>query len=459
MGCRLPGDIDSPDLFWKTLVQGRDCVTRIPDARWERMVEHLHPDQRPAAPFPAGVIDHRFDHEFFGISADEAAEMDPQQGWILEVAHEALADAGIAPSSLAGSRAGVYVGAASIDQAATNFAAGRRAGVFTGSGAGMAILANRLSYVLDIDGPSLVFDTACSSSLTALHYAVRDLRSGDVDLALVAGTNILTNPAITAGFIESGVLSADRCAPFDQDADGYVRSEGTVVLVLTRTDVAVERGHRVWAHVVGTAIGHGGRAPHLLAPRATRQTATIRRALADAALPPSRIRAVEGHATATRSGDRVEAEAVAEALGHDVPVLIGSVKSTVGHLEGAAGTAGAPQPVHRVQGTAHPGLRYRAPRPSGGGLGAPDLEPRCARHWDCAPPGSPRRLGGCAERTDSRSSPPSTEAEKQNWRTAEAAGHGCHSARYTRPYRIRRRSCHESSLTTVSLRIRRYRFK
>lgn len=341
MGCRLPGNIDSPDLFWKALVERRDCVTRIPQDRWEAMVSHLHPDQVPAQPYPAGVVDHVFDHAAFGISPDEASEMDPQQGWILEVAHEALTDAGIAPTSLSGTATGVYVGAASIDQPTTNFAPGRRAGVFTGSGAGMSILANRLSYVLDVDGPSLTLDTACSSSLTALHYAVRGLRSGEIDMALVAGTNILANPTITASFVETGVLSPrGRCASFDRDADGYVRSEGTVVLVLTSASVAAERGHRVWAHVAGTGIGHGGKAPHLLAPRAPRQSAAITRALANAGISAERVGWVQAHGTGTKAGDRIEAEGIADALGQGSPVAVGSVKSVLGHLEGAAGVVG-----------------------------------------------------------------------------------------------------------------------
>ncbi|MFL1427507.1 MULTISPECIES: type I polyketide synthase [unclassified Nocardiopsis] len=359
MGCRLPGNIDSPNLLWKALLDGRDRITRIPQERWETMVAHLHPDQVPAAPYPAGVVDHRFDHDFFGTSADEAAEMDLQQGWILETAHEALADAGITPALLAGSATGVYVGAASIDQAAVNFGNRRRAGVFTGSGAGMAILANRLSHHLDLAGPSLTLDTACSSSLTALHYAVRDLRAGDTRLAVVAGTNILTAPTITASFVETGVLSPEgRCRPFDQSADGYVRSEGAVVLVLARAGTAAERGHRVWAHVAGTGIGHGGHTPHLLAPRASRQAAALSRALADAGIGAGRVGWVQAHGTGTKAGDRIEADGIAQALGHGAPVAVGSVKSTLGHLEGAAGALGvmvAALAVHhgRLPPTAH----------------------------------------------------------------------------------------------------------
>ncbi|WP_306369656.1 type I polyketide synthase [Nocardiopsis sp. CC223A] len=341
MGCRLPGGVNSPDQLWKALVEGRDCVSRIPQERWERMAARLHPDQVPERPFPAGVVDHAFDNAFFGITDDEAAEMDPQQGWLLETAYEALSDAALDPASLAGTRTGVYVGAASIDQAATNFGTGARAGVFTAPGAGMAILANRLSYHLDLSGPSLTLDTACSSSLTALHYAVRDLRSGEVDVALVGGTNVLSNPVITAGFTETGVLSPrDRCAPFDQHADGYVRSEGAVVLVLTLSEDATTRGHRIWAHVAGTGMSHGGRAPHLLAPRADRQTLTVRRALDDAGILPAQVGWVQAHGTGTKAGDRIEARGLAQALGERGPVAVGSVKSVLGHLEGAAGAAG-----------------------------------------------------------------------------------------------------------------------
>ncbi|MFC9085911.1 type I polyketide synthase [Nocardiopsis dassonvillei] len=342
MGCRLPGGITTPAGLWEALLEGRDCVTRIPDERWKQMVKHLHPDQVPGQPFPAGVVDaDAFDRKFFGIGPDEAAEMDPQQKLLLETVYEALTDASLRPTSLAESATGVYVGAASTDQASVNFGAGHRAGVHTGSGAGMAILANRVSFLLDLSGPSLTFDTACSSSLTALHYAVRDLRAGAVETAIVAGTNILTSPIITASFVEAGVLAPDgRCRPFDSQAAGYVRSEGTVALVLTRTDRAREQGHRVWSHVAGTAIGHGGASRHLLRPRAERQTAVIRQALADAAVHPDRVGWVQAHGTATRAGDRIEAEGIAQALDRDTPVPVGSAKAALGHLEGGAGALG-----------------------------------------------------------------------------------------------------------------------
>lgn len=390
LGCRLPGSVNTPDQLWKTLLDGRDCVSRVPQHRWEAMVAHLHPDQLPDGPFAAGVVDHGFDHTFFDITADEATEMDPQQGWLLEVAHEALADAALTPASLAGTRTGVYVGAASIDQSALNFGTGARAGVFTASGAGMAILANRISHHLDLDGPSLTLDTACSSSLTALHYAVRDLRSGETDMAVVAGTNVLTNPVITAGFVEAGVLSSlGRCAPFDQTADGYVRSEGAVVLVLTRRNLAVERGHRIWAQVAGTGLSHGGLTPHLLAPRAHRQALAIRRALTDAGVRAEHVGWVQAHGTGTRAGDRVEAQGIAEALSQDPLVAVGSVKAQLGHLEGAAGVLGVMVAALAVQhGQLPPTLHHQQLR---NGLGELVRVPTAVEPW-------PHRTDRCGER-------------------------------------------------------------
>ncbi|WP_160050934.1 type I polyketide synthase [Nocardiopsis sp. FR4] len=393
MGCRLPGGITTPAQLWQALLQGRNCVTRIPEQRWKAMVGRLHPDQVPAEPFPAGVVDiDAFDAAFFGIPPDEAVEMDPQQKLLLETVYEALANASLRPSLLAGTRTGVYVGAASTDQAAINFGAGHRAGVYTSSGAGMAILANRISYLLDLSGPSLSIDTACSSSLTALHQAVRALRSGEVDLALVAGANVLTAPVITSSFVEAGVLSpTGRCAPFDQDANGYVRSEGTVVLVLRRALDAHEGGHRVWAHVAGTAIGHGGHSTHLLAPRIERQAAVIRQALADAALSPGQVGWVQAHGTGTRAGDRIEATALAHALPHRLPIPVGSVKGNLGHLEGAAGALGvmvAALAVHH--GTVPPTLHHRTLRK---GLEKLVRVPTHVEEWPNTEEGHPRVAG------------------------------------------------------------------
>lgn len=371
IGCRLPGGIDSPDQLWQALLQGRDCVSRIPQQRWERMREHLDPGQVPPEPWPAGIVDVQgFDRGFFGVSAQEAAQMDPQQRILLEVALQALADASIAPSSLAGTPTGVYVGAASIDQASVNFGAGARAGVHTAPGAGMALLANRISHHLDVFGPSLSLDTACSSSLTALHYALQDLRTGAVDTALVGGANVLTSPVITAAFAEAGVLAPDgRCKPFDAAANGYVRAEGAAVVVLRRAQEAQARSPRVYALVAGSALSHGGRSAHLLAPRQECQAQTITAALADAGIGPGQVDYVQAHGTGTKAGDRVEAAALAAAVGHGRaehrPLVVGSVKGNVGHTEGAAGLVGAITAALAIHhGTVPPTLHHHRTRPA-----------------------------------------------------------------------------------------------
>ncbi|OLT25411.1 hypothetical protein BJF83_22905 [Nocardiopsis sp. CNR-923] len=347
VGVRLPGGLASPANLERVLAEGRSVLGPVPAARWERMRAGLHPSQVPDRPWVAGVVDDvdAFDHAFFRIPADEAAGMDPQQRMLLEVTVEALQDAGIRPSSLAGTRTGVYTGAASFDHATYAFTPGERASVHAGSSSSMAVLANRLSHHLDLAGPSLNVDTACSSSGTALHYAIRDLRSGDVDTAIVAGANSLASAPITASFHELGVLADDgTCAPFDVSARGYVRSEGVGVVVLRRAADVNSQDHRVYAHIIGSGLSHAGRSPHLLAPRAERQAAAIRAALADAGITPDRVGVASAHGTATKAGDRRELDGLAEGYGgerdHDRPLLVGSVKGAVGHTEGAAAILG-----------------------------------------------------------------------------------------------------------------------
>lgn len=347
IGCRLPGGVRGPAQLWQALAQGRDLITAIPEERWKEMVEHINPAQRPDAPWPSGTVEdvEDFDAAFFGITADEADDMDLQQRMLLEVAVEALADAGIAPSTLAGTRTGVYVGAASFDQAIRNFAPGRWATMQDASGAGMSILANRLSYTLDLTGPSLTIDTACSSSLVALHHARQAIEYGDVDTAIVAGTNILGSPTITAAFYDGRVLAADgRCKPYDVRADGYVRSEGVGVVVLKRADRARRDNDRMYAIVRASGVNSDGRSLGMLAPNGQRQQQLIHDLYTRAGIDPARVSYVEGHGTGTRAGDRTEASALAAALrpgdAHARPLLVGSAKSNLGHTEGAAGVVG-----------------------------------------------------------------------------------------------------------------------
>jgi acyl transferase domain-containing protein len=347
LGVRLPGGLNSPADLERVLAEGTSVLGPVPDPRWERMRAHLHPSQVPDRPWVAGVVDEvdAFDRAFFQIPADEAAGMDPQQRMLLEVTVEALQDAGIRPSSLAGSRTGVYTGAASFDHATHAFTPGERASIHAGSSSSMAVLANRISHHLDLAGPSLNMDTACSSSGTALHYAIRDLRSGDVDTAIVAGANSLEASPITASFHELGVLADDGvCAPFDTTAHGYVRSEGVGVVVLRRTTDVDGQRHRVYAHIIGSGLSHAGRSKHLLAPRAERQAAAIRAALADAGLSPGRVGVASGHGTATKAGDLEELRGIVKEYGGErdeqAPLLVCSVKGAIGHTEGAAALLG-----------------------------------------------------------------------------------------------------------------------
>jgi acyl transferase domain-containing protein len=347
MGLRLPGGITTPADLEHVLERSGSVVGPVPEQRWKRMCEDLHPDEVPDQPWTLGVVDDLtdVDHAFFSISVDEAAQMDPQQKKLLEVVYEAVQDAGIRPSSLAGPRTGVYTGAASFDQAARAFAPGTTSSVHAASGASMAVLANRISYHLDAQGPSLNFDSACSASGTALHYALRDLRSGVVDTAIVAGTNSLEAAPITAGFHKLGVLAPDGvCAPFDTDAHGYVRSEGMVALVLRRAENVDPRVHRAYAHLAGSGLSHGGRAPHLVAPRAPHQARAITQALVDAQLTPAQVGVVHAHGTGTKAGDLEETRGLVQGYtdhqSDDSCLLVGSSKAALGHTEGAAALVG-----------------------------------------------------------------------------------------------------------------------
>lgn len=373
IGVRLTGGVDSPNRLWDALIAGQDLTRPIPAQRWRSMAALLHPEQAPQEPWRAGVIDDvdAFDSAFFAIGAAEAAEMDPQQRMLLEVVVEALADAGLAPASLVGSdRVGVWAGSASFDQAGINFAPGRRIGMGTVSGTSPSLLANRVSYTLDLRGPSLAVDTACSASATALHLARQSLEAGEVDTAIVTGSNVLLVPGTTAAFHDAGVLAPDGvCRPFDADGDGYTRAEGVVAIVLRRLDQAREDHDRVYALLRGSVANADGRSPGLYAPNRDAHTALLAAACERADIDPSRVDYVQAHGTGTQAGDLSEARALARILGAGrpagQPLLVGSVKGTVGHTEGAAGLVGvvaAALAVHH--GTIPPTANHARPRPA-----------------------------------------------------------------------------------------------
>jgi phthiocerol/phenolphthiocerol synthesis type-I polyketide synthase D len=348
-GCRLPAGTNSPSVFWELLRSGGDVVGTVPERRWDayRQASSGHAIAVDGANRNGAFLDDvdGFDAEFFGISPAEAAQMDPQQRILLEVAWEALEHAGIPAEGLASTRTGVYVGACGDDHGRAVLEDLPSINARTGTGAAMSIIANRLSYALDLRGPSLTVDTACSSSLVALHLARRGLLAGECDTALVGGVNLLLSPAVTINFARSGVLSPDgRCKPFSAAANGYVRGEGCLVVVVRRLGDAVRDGDRILAVVRSTGTNQDGRSNGLMAPNPAAQEALIREVWEDSGLAPAAAGYLEAHGTGTPLGDPIEASALGAALGRRRPVgsplYIGSVKSNLGHLEGAAGLAG-----------------------------------------------------------------------------------------------------------------------
>jgi acyl transferase domain-containing protein/acyl carrier protein len=340
IGCRLPGGIGSARQLWEFLCSGGDAIGTVPEERWACYRSALLDRTTRHGGFLDDVIG--FDAEFFGIAPAEAAEMDPQQRMLLEVAWEALEHAGVPPYSLAGSATGVFVGACGDDHARRRLEDLPGITAWSGTGAALSIVANRLSYLLDLRGPSLTVDTACSSSLVALHLARQSLLAGDCDVALVGGVNLLLSPGVTVNFDHAGVLAPDgRCKPFDEAADGYVRSEGCAVVVAKRLEDAVRDGDRVLAALVASGVNQDGRSNGLMAPNPAAQKDLLGAVYRRARLDPAAVSYVEAHGTGTSLGDAIEAEALGTVFHRESgPLLVGSVKSNLGHLEAAAGIAG-----------------------------------------------------------------------------------------------------------------------
>lgn len=369
LGCRFPGDINSPDALWQFLIDGGNAVTEVPAERWAPF-DDGSPELARTTRWGSFLSDiAAFDAEFFEISSREAVKMDPQQRLLLEVAWEALEHAGIPATSLRRSQTGVYVGASITEYGC--HASADLAGVDAWSNAGgaLSIIANRLSYFLDLRGPSVTVDTACSSSLVALHLACRSLRTGEVETAVAGGVNLLMSPAVFRGFDQSGALSSTgACHAFDAAADGFVRGEGCGVVVLKRLSDARRDGDRVLAVVRGSAINQDGHSNGLLAPNPAAQMAVLRSAYADAGIPAQEVDYVETHGTGTLLGDPIEARALGTVLGRgrpaDSPLLLGAAKSNLGHLEAAAGMVGFIKSVLAVQrGKIPRNLHFNTPNP------------------------------------------------------------------------------------------------
>jgi acyl transferase domain-containing protein/acyl carrier protein len=357
MSCRFPGGANTPEAFWDLLQNGVDAISEIPPERW-KIDDYYDPD-----PDKPGKISTRwggfikdvdlFDAPFFGIAPREAAGLDPQQRLLLELCWEALENAGQSPDQLMESESGVFIGISGSDYLHLQMENGiENIDAYFASGNAHSIASGRLSYVLGLRGPSFPVDTACSSSLVAAHLAVQSLRSGECRLALVGGVNLILTPETTVTLTKAHMLAPDgRCKAFDSRADGFSRGEGGGVIVLKRLSNALADGDHILALIRGSAINQDGRSNGLTAPNGPSQEAVIRAALANGKLLPEQISYVETHGTGTSLGDPIEAQALAAALGENrgEPLMMGSVKTNIGHLESAAGIAGLIKTVLMIQ--------------------------------------------------------------------------------------------------------------
>lgn len=371
---RLPGAADATR-YWEVLHAGRDAISEVPADRWDAE-EFFDPD--PAAPGKvvtrrAGFVDDAtgFDAPFFGVSAREAKLMDPQHRLLLETSWRAIEHSGIAPTDLANTRTGVFVGLSTHDYLGmcSDVLTYPEIEAYLAIGTSSAAGAGRISYRLGLQGPAVTVDTACSSSLVAIHQACQALLLGECDLALAGGANVLLSPATMIAFSQSRMLAPDgRCKTFDAAADGYVRGEGCGVIAIKRLEDAVRDGDRIRAVIRGSAVNQDGASGGLTVPNGIAQQRVINDALDRAGLVADDIDYLEAHGTGTSLGDPIEVQAAAAVLGRDRapdhPLLIGSAKTNIGHLEAAAGVAGVLKVILSLEHDEIPKhLNFRNPSP------------------------------------------------------------------------------------------------
>ena len=373
IGCRLPGGVLDPASFWQLLVEGRQVIGEVPPDRWS-LDAYFHPDRAATGAMASrwgGFLNtlKEFDAGFWGVSPREAQRMDPQQRWLLEVAWEAIEDAGTAPSRLRGAPVGVFIGISGNDYGSLQLGDIEQVDAYTNSGNTASIASNRISYMLDLRGPSVSLDTACSSSLVAVAMACDSLRTGACETALAGGVNALITPQVSVGFSKASMLSpSGRCYAFDARADGYVRAEGVGVVVLKPLDRALANRDRIYAVIRGTAVNQDGHTSSMTVPSVDGQSAMLAAAYANAGVVPASVAYVETHGTGTPLGDPIEATALGRVLGAgrapDEACVIGSVKANIGHLESASGIAGLIKAAlvaqHRL---IPPSLNYERPNP------------------------------------------------------------------------------------------------
>ncbi len=369
--CRFPGASDL-EAYWELLTSGTDAISQVDEGRWSTRF-YYHPTRgEPAKSYTwsAGLLSDvdLFEPAFFGISPREAAQMDPQQRVLLELVWHAAEDAGIPPSKLAGSATGVYIGASATDYRDLRLGDPASGDSYFMTGGTLSILANRISYVFDLRGPSLTVDTACSSSLVALHHACEAIRGERIASAIVGGINLLLSPYPFLGFCRASMLSRlGRCFAFDERADGYVRGEGGGAIILKPLQQALADGDRIRAVILGTGVNSDGRTIGLSLPSEAAQAALIRTVYSRAGVTPDDLAFFEMHGTGTPAGDPIEATAVGHALGQARrdPLPIGSVKSNIGHLEPASGIAGVIKTALALErGIVPPTLHCENPNPN-----------------------------------------------------------------------------------------------
>ncbi|MBA2943881.1 hypothetical protein HZF08_37030 [Paenibacillus sp. CGMCC 1.16610] len=338
IGCRFPNASGSAE-FWELLLQGGDAVSQYPDYR-EQLGEMKVERQ-------GGYLDQidGFDYPFFHVSYREAIRMDPQQRLLLEVAWDALMDAGISPDSWANTKSGVFIGISNSDYGRRELETSEDLHIHSVVGSALCIAANRLSYFLGLQGPSMAIDTACSSSLVAVHQACCSIWTGESQQAIAGGVNVILSNTVTSSLSKAGMLAAnDRCKTFDTLADGYVRGEGCGIIVLKPLSKALGDGDEVYAVIPGSAVNQDGRSNGITAPNQASQEMLLELAYENAGIRPHQIGYIEAHGTGTYLGDPIEVKALGKVLSQDKViddiVYLGSVKSNIGHLESAAGIAG-----------------------------------------------------------------------------------------------------------------------
>jgi thioester reductase-like protein len=397
IGCRFPGGVQDAGSFWNLLIDGRSGIREVPPDRWD-LERYYHPDSSIPATMISkwgGFIDQvdQFDARFWALSPREAVRMDPQQRWLLEVAWEAVEDSGTPPRRIRASNTGVFVGIASHDY--DQFSNSAQSDFYSNSGCTLSIAANRISYMLDLNGPSLAVDTACSSSLVAVWLACRNIWSGCCQAALAGGVNALLSPGPTLGFSKASMLSpTGQCFAFDARANGYVRGEGAGIVYLKPLEQALADHDRIYAVIRSAVSNQDGHTSSMLVPGLEGQTAMLRQAYQLAGFSPSRVVYMEAHGTGTPVGDPIEAKALGRVLSEgrpaNQPCLMGSVKTNIGHLEAGSGIAGmikAALVLHHD--TVPPSLNYEKPNPNipFGALGLKVADRlQSLPHWGGLPP-------------------------------------------------------------------------